>query len=228
MEIKIIVTLFVTIGSVESYGDQGDVRLFGGYSGNQGTLEAYLYGNWGTVCSYNWNKVASDVVCRQLGYDRAEDWSDNSYRAYKTIHKVVIECTGEESQLSDCNFNTENFVVCTHDDDVALTCVHAGLSGYAIAAIIVGVIVFGCILVFMVCVFYHCCEKTTPRPSNTFATSHLQVPNVSLQIQSYGYQPSPIYPAARSAWSSEPPPSYNSVVNNPNTFTSAPVHTYIL
>ncbi|XP_033114135.1 scavenger receptor cysteine-rich domain superfamily protein-like [Anneissia japonica] len=206
----------VKLQCTDGYGAQGDVRFYGGYNGDKGTLEAYLYGTWGTVCSDNWNNDASDVVCRQLGYDRAEEGWDNSYSydgAYKTIHTFTIECTGEESHLNDCYFNTDDTAIgCTNG--VALTCVQAGLSGFVIAAIIVGIIVVGCVLV---CVFYHCCKQKTPLPSNAVATSNPPVTNVSLQVQNNGYQPSPIYPSAPpSSWPSAPPPTYNSVVNNPN------------
>lgn len=36
-----------------------------------GRLEIYYEGRWGTVEDYGFDQTAADVVCRQLGYDRA-------------------------------------------------------------------------------------------------------------------------------------------------------------
>ena len=45
----------------------GDVRLAGGPSSNEGRVELCYNGVWGSVCrSYNNNAAA--VICRQLGY----------------------------------------------------------------------------------------------------------------------------------------------------------------
>ena len=53
--------------------DDGDVRLTGGNTLNEGILEVCFRGFWGTVCGYSHNvpkfsDTAASVACRQIGY----------------------------------------------------------------------------------------------------------------------------------------------------------------
>lgn len=45
----------------------GSLRLQGGRSKLDGTVEVYLNGVWGTICSNGWDDSDAAVVCRQLG-----------------------------------------------------------------------------------------------------------------------------------------------------------------
>ena len=45
---------------------QGDIRLVGGVTLNEGLVEICYSGTWVLVCDYNWNVNESTVVCRQL------------------------------------------------------------------------------------------------------------------------------------------------------------------
>ena len=45
---------------------QGDIRLVGGVSTNEGLVEICFSGTWVLVCDYNWNVNESTVACRQL------------------------------------------------------------------------------------------------------------------------------------------------------------------
>ena len=47
----------------------GDIRLYGGSTPNEGILHVCANGVWGTVCSNSyWNSINTDVACFQLGY----------------------------------------------------------------------------------------------------------------------------------------------------------------
>ncbi len=47
----------------------GDVRLVGGSSSNEGRVEFCFDEGWGTVCSgTTWDTVDAQVICRQLGF----------------------------------------------------------------------------------------------------------------------------------------------------------------
>lgn len=60
----------VTIGSVttQSNCSDGDIRLVGGDSSNEGRVEVCVNQAWGTVCDHNWNSEDANVVCGQLRF----------------------------------------------------------------------------------------------------------------------------------------------------------------
>ena len=45
----------------------GDIRLVGGASSNEGTVQLCLLSEWGTVCDDEWDNGDAAVVCRKLG-----------------------------------------------------------------------------------------------------------------------------------------------------------------
>ena len=53
----------------------GDLRLFGGTSVYEGTVEVCLDGVWGTVCAdFFWNDRAAEIACRQLDFPFDSMW----------------------------------------------------------------------------------------------------------------------------------------------------------
>ena len=58
----------------------GEIRLVGGQSQNEGVVEICFSGVWGTICDDGWDSSDARVACRQLGYIQG-----NHYHAYTLI-----------------------------------------------------------------------------------------------------------------------------------------------
>ncbi len=100
----------------------GDVRLHNGAGpGQQGRLEVYLGGTWGTVCDDAWGQGSTDVACGQLfgpGYTGSQ--SNGDVGGAGPIQMDDVQCNGNEVRIVDCR-HTRNHN-CSHIEDVLLTC----------------------------------------------------------------------------------------------------------
>ena len=47
---------------------EGSVRLMDGPYRSEGRLEVFIYGAWYSPCTTEFNDVAANTVCTQLGY----------------------------------------------------------------------------------------------------------------------------------------------------------------
>ena len=56
------------ISTERSSCNDGDVRLVGGNTENEGRVEVCINNAWGTVCHNSWGYQDANVVCGQLGY----------------------------------------------------------------------------------------------------------------------------------------------------------------
>ena len=52
----------------------GQIRLTGGTYSNEGLLEIYCNGQWGTVCDDGFDSTDARVACNQLGYNYYSDY----------------------------------------------------------------------------------------------------------------------------------------------------------
>ncbi|EMP30993.1 HHIP-like protein 1 [Chelonia mydas] len=107
----------------------GAVRLMNGQARgrDQGRVEIYINGEWGTVCDDLWNSKAAAVVCRQLGFPyvvratkRAEFGEGRSLR----ILLDDVECTGQEKNLLECTHADIGKNNCSHKEDAGVICSH--------------------------------------------------------------------------------------------------------
>ncbi|XP_028394865.1 uncharacterized protein LOC114519007 [Dendronephthya gigantea] len=121
-------TLMLYLPSTQA--KSSDIRIVGGKSDNEGRVEVYYKGQWGTVCDDFWDMNDARVVCRQLGFQDAE-------AAYKGAHfgegtgKIWLDdvkCKGDESSLFLCKHRGWGRENCDHDDDAGVRC--KGKRGY--------------------------------------------------------------------------------------------------
>ena len=104
------------------------VRLADG-SYNEGRVEVYYNGAWGTVCDDDWDINDANVVCRQLGFSVAL----NAYRKARygqgagRILLDDVSCLGNESSLFSCNHRgLGNYYNCGHSKDASVRCGNNG------------------------------------------------------------------------------------------------------
>lgn len=106
-------------------GHYDTIRLVGSRYPNEGRVEVFQNGKWGTICDLTsrWGIESAGVVCRQLGYRRALG-SAASYAFEQYSDAIVlsnVRCTGYENSLLDCAYSNDTFG-CSHSFDVAVVC----------------------------------------------------------------------------------------------------------
>lgn len=89
---------------------QPTVRLVGGNGPNEGRVEVFHNGEWGTVCDDGWTIQDADVVCRELGYVRAI--SAPRYAAFGSGRGRV--CVYAETSTCDVMVYGVFFLLCIH------------------------------------------------------------------------------------------------------------------
>ncbi|MCJ8742917.1 hypothetical protein PDJAM_G00087780 [Pangasius djambal] len=99
------------------------VRLVNGGSRCAGRVEVLQDGQWGTVCSFGWDKVGAAVVCRELGCGKPVDAPTYGYFGPGSgpIWMVNVRCSGSESTLKDCGSDGRGDY-CGHGRDAGVTC----------------------------------------------------------------------------------------------------------
>ena len=108
--------------------ENGAVRLSGGPNKFEGRVELCMNGNWGQVCGMGWTTDDAEVVCHQLGHDRANcefklanlfmvicaDINEIAVAGGGDVYGVAnlsavvtdVRCDGTEDQLDHCPLAT--------------------------------------------------------------------------------------------------------------------------
>ncbi|XP_072013630.1 uncharacterized protein [Amphiura filiformis] len=101
------------------------IRLAGGDVANEGRVELYYDGAWGTACARYWTKVDGTVVCKQLGYFFASEVTISTRRFGEGKGPIFlhnIRCDGSESDLFECQHDNIGEHTCTHAYDAGVVC----------------------------------------------------------------------------------------------------------
>ena len=119
--------MFCILGATVS-----NIRIIGDTPGAD-RVEVNISGSWSTVCDDGWSLTEADVVCRQLGYTGATNFTsgtttNNMFGIADQQQSIVtgnVDCTGHETTLFSCpGFNPNAPVQCAsdHTEDVGVIC----------------------------------------------------------------------------------------------------------
>ncbi|GIL85269.1 hypothetical protein Vretifemale_13874 [Volvox reticuliferus] len=94
-------------------GKPGAVRLVGGRSPQEGTVQVCRNVVWGTICDTNWNDVDARVVCRQLGFANGAAVSSKGQLMNGTVYGHTFPQGPSDMKVLYSNLDC-------HDTDVTL------------------------------------------------------------------------------------------------------------
>ena len=83
-------------------------RLAGGKLPNEGRVEVFHNGVWGSICTVSWDLNDANVVCRSMGLPAAtyalgyNNGFQGSYSSNIKSWLTNLHCTGHELSLIDC------------------------------------------------------------------------------------------------------------------------------
>ena len=102
----------------------GDIRLANGTTSSSGRLEVYHNGTWGTVCNdAQYNNNMANVVCRMQGFSSGQVKVDTEFgEGTGPIWMDNVDCSGNETSLSDCQHQGWGVNNCDHFEDVGVVC----------------------------------------------------------------------------------------------------------
>ena len=90
----------------------------------EGRVEIYYRGSWGTVCDDDWDINDARVVCRQLGYSSAVGALQNAWfgQGSGKIWLDNVQCQGNERSIVNCRHNSWGMHNCLHSEDASVIC----------------------------------------------------------------------------------------------------------
>lgn len=103
------------------------VRLRDGTTSNQGRVELYLNGTWGTICDDYWGIEEANVICRMLNYSEGA-WSTHCcgwYDGFSVPGQIWLDdvhCVGDEQSIAECRHGGWGSHNCYSSENVGVVC----------------------------------------------------------------------------------------------------------
>ncbi|XP_027689742.2 neurotrypsin isoform X2 [Chelonia mydas] len=103
---------------------QGSVRLRGGKNEFEGTVEVYLNGIWGTICSSHWDNNDASVICRQLELGKRGTAKHTPFSGLGLIpvYWSDVRCHGDEENILLCEKDIWQGGTCPQKMAAAVMC----------------------------------------------------------------------------------------------------------
>uniref|UniRef100_A0A1X7T7Q6 Uncharacterized protein n=1 Tax=Amphimedon queenslandica TaxID=400682 RepID=A0A1X7T7Q6_AMPQE len=107
------------------YGNcaDGDIRLIGGDTMNDGNVQLCYNNAWGSICDANWDNNDSNVACYKLGLQPfgSQFYVNNYYGVTENPSFVIggLSCSGSEESLLDCPKQPNSFLLNCNNNDIA-------------------------------------------------------------------------------------------------------------
>ncbi|XP_067220648.1 deleted in malignant brain tumors 1 protein-like isoform X3 [Chanodichthys erythropterus] len=117
--------LILILASAQTSGTgEYSIRLVNGNTDCSGRVEILYDDQWGTVCDDGWDMNDVEVVCRQLGCGRAVSAHSEAYfgQGSDPIWLDNVECSGNESSLTQCSHKPFGDHNCGHEEDAGVVC----------------------------------------------------------------------------------------------------------
>ncbi|XP_044231149.1 lysyl oxidase homolog 3B isoform X4 [Thunnus albacares] len=99
---------------------------------NEGRIELFYKGEWGTICDDDFSINNANVLCRQLGFVSATGWT-HSAKYGKGQGKIWLDnvlCNGAEKSIEFCKSRGWGNSDCTHDEDAGVVCKDERIPGF--------------------------------------------------------------------------------------------------
>ena len=100
------------------------IKLVNGSQAKAGRLVLNYNNTWGTICDEGWDIKDAHVICRMLGFHHAVDAKSAAFfgEGAGPVWLTNLQCSGNESNISECSHNGWGQQECGHNRDVGVAC----------------------------------------------------------------------------------------------------------
>ncbi|XP_071845010.1 neurotrypsin-like isoform X2 [Apostichopus japonicus] len=175
--------LFVFLCAVcQAEIQDGDIRIMSD-NPREGHVEVFLEDEWGTISTIEFDDATTTVVCRQLGFHGpAESIKSTEHLGLLSSPEWNIKCPEGAESILDCDrskregitddvsYASKDYIYWDHEHDLGVSCVGFYEPSVVFLGLLGGLSLL--LFVFIVCLVYLACHKTTAQPGATVNPEH--------------------------------------------------------